>query len=125
MTPPDPLVRTFAPDARELVGIRRDVRAHLIGLGVDDERIAALVLATNEAVANAILHAAASPADPILVRVGTRGADIVIEVRDTGAWIERPRPREEGGRGLEIARRLVDRLAIDRRSDGTTVVLCG
>ena len=62
---------------------------------------AAVVLATHEAVANAIQHSAA--ANPVTVRGESRPEDFLIEITDDGKWkTPDDRPSEERGRGLDL-----------------------
>ena len=81
---------------------------------------AAVVLATHEAVANAIQHAG-TPA-PVLVRAESGFDGVVIEVCDEGRW--RPEddpPSEERGRGITLIRSLVSEAQINTGEWGTTV----
>ena len=81
---------------------------------------AAVVLATHEAVANAIQHAGAP--GHVVVR-GESGSDgVVIEVSDDGHWKppDDP-PSEERGRGLTLIRSLVSDAQIKTGDRGTTV----
>ena len=90
------------------------------GMGADPR--AAVVLASHEAVANAIQHSAA--ATPVTVRGESRPCDFLIEITDEGTWkIPEDPPSEERGRGLELIRSLVSETEIRKSDGGTTVRL--
>ena len=87
---------------------------------MDEPPRAAVVLATHEAVANAIQHAGAP--GRVVVR-GESGSDgVVIEVSDDGHWKppDDP-PSEDRGRGLTLIRSLVSDAQIKTGDRGTTV----
>ena len=111
------------PDRLEaLSGLRTELRAWLARTGVDHETAEDVVLAAWEVCANAIEHPVdRRHADVTLVaNVGPSGVRIVVE--DTGAWRENNR-RPGRGLGLALARAMVDRMSIVRRSPGTEVIL--
>ena len=81
---------------------------------------AAVVLATHEAVANAIQHAGAP--NPVVVRGDADADGVVIEVSDDGRWkAPADPPSEERGRGLTLIRSLVSDAQIRTGARGTTV----
>ena len=108
------------PALGALAPLRHSLDAWLEGGGMSEPPRAALVLATHEAVTNAIQHAG------VPVRVVVRGdadADgVVIEVTDDGQWKppDDP-PSEERGRGLTLIRLLVSDAQICSGTSGTTV----
>ncbi|NUR08033.1 MAG: SpoIIE family protein phosphatase [Nocardioidaceae bacterium] len=76
-----------------------------------------------ELVTNAVAHAYDHPADEhvdVRVRLDREG-DVVASVSDEGSW--RGGWRRAGGRGLGMARGLVDDVSFNRRGDGTTVTV--
>lgn len=80
-----------------------------------------IVLATHEAAANAIEHAASSA--PIEIRARRAVASVVVEVRDHGRW-QPPRVGTEArGRGLKLIESLVSAVTIETDEDGTTLRL--
>jgi anti-sigma regulatory factor (Ser/Thr protein kinase) len=113
--------RRLAGDPGELEALRTQLSRFLGRTGAAREAVDRTVLATHEVVANACIH----PARGRGVRVVANAARgrIVIMVRDRGPWRTRLERRSGGGFGLEIARTMVDRLAVDRAPGGTTVVL--
>ena len=97
---------TLAPDPSRLVSLRAALRAWLEEVGVADPPRSELVLATHEAAANAIEHAASS--SPIEIRARRAADHLVVEIR--GSWTlattatreRRARPRPEDDRGPRL-----------------------
>ena len=85
----------------ELAELRAGLRAWLAEVGADAEEIADIVLACDEAAANAVEHAyLAGPARDMTV-VGSAASDglLRLEVRDRGRWRATPAPGDRG-RGI-------------------------
>ena len=80
-----------------------------------------LTVACGEACANAIEHAYPPSGGDFMLRAMRRNSDVEITVSDSGSW--RPRRADDGGRGLDLIRKLVDDLEITPGSSGTTVTL--
>lgn len=99
---------------------RRAIREAATEAGLDATEVADVVLATSEAVANAIEHGSPCSGDMIRMRVGLSGRAITVEVRDCGTF---PAPAKhddrDRGRGLPIIGMLSDRVEVDPRPDGT------
>jgi serine/threonine-protein kinase RsbW len=96
-----------APIARAIV---RDAAAEH---GLDGETTWDLMLATSEAVANAVLHGAACPGAErgVLLIIEVDESSISIEVRDCGNFDAELRPATQddiGGRGIPIIAALAD-----------------
>ncbi len=119
----------FKSDPRLLEAIRALVRHYLNACGAPEERIQELVLAVDEACANAIRHAyQGDPGALIFLSLGRSEDLIEIVVADTGAPMpknrRRPTPvaeREEtpgpeqvrpGGLGLALIRKAADQVSI-------------
>ena len=82
----------------------------------------AVILATHEAVANAIQHS--GTADRVRVRADAKPDGLTIEITDDGVWkIPDDPPSQERGRGLSLIRSLVSDATIDTDAGGTTVRL--
>jgi serine/threonine-protein kinase RsbW len=100
-----------APVARALVRKAASER------GIDGDDVWAVMLATTEALANAIEHggACARRGGAILLRIESRGDGICVEVRDCGEF-RVPPARADGdairGRGIPLIAALVDRLEL-------------
>ena len=81
------------------------------------------MIAANEALANAIEHGSASFRSIVtLTARRVQEASIVVEVHDTGHWVDRA-PRPDRGRGLKIMRAVMDDVLIEPGPNGTTVTL--
>lgn len=80
-----------------------------------------LTVACGEACANAIEHAYPPSGGDFTLTALRRNSDVEITVSDSGSW--RPRRADEGGRGVDLIRKLVDELDIAAGSSGTTVTL--
>jgi len=80
-----------------------------------------LTVACGEACANAIEHAYPPSGGDFTLTALRRNGDVEITVSDSGSW--RPRREDEGGRGVNLIRKLVDELDIAAGSAGTTVTL--
>jgi anti-sigma regulatory factor (Ser/Thr protein kinase) len=111
----------FPAALRTLRPVRHSLAHWLARAGVDERARSALVVAVNEAVANAIEHAY-SPAEgdvQLDAELGDRAIEVVI--RDHGHW--RDIPRGNGGLGLQLMRHLMDDVDVSTGSGGTRVRL--
>jgi serine/threonine-protein kinase RsbW len=105
-----------------LTPLRRSLGTWLERRGIHDPFRANVILATHEAVANAIQHA--GPNRQITVRGNASADAVTIEVSDNGQWRIPDSPSsEERGRGLDLIRSLVTVADIQTGHDGTTVRL--
>lgn len=106
--------------------LRRRARAWLAAAGIDGDVADAVLLATGEAVTNAVEHAYPPDAEGVVELTMTLGShhrptDVQVSVVDGGRW--RPAPTEVGfrGRGLQMIRALADRAEITSGAHGTSV----
>jgi anti-sigma regulatory factor (Ser/Thr protein kinase) len=121
MTPaPRALSLSLAADARSLAPMRRSLRAWLTE--VDAARMSDVVLAVDEAVANAVEHAGISDGGAITVQAFVMGTALHIEVCDGGVWRE-PTPSATRGRGLSIMSAVMDSVSIEHRYNDTRIVM--
>jgi anti-sigma regulatory factor (Ser/Thr protein kinase) len=110
------------PELGELRHVRRTLDAWLRGKGMTEPPRAAFILATHEALANAIQHSGASSLATIRATTTHEGIEIVIS--DHGSWKAPDQPsNEERGRGLDLIQSLVPDAAVTRSESGTTVSL--
>lgn len=124
-SPPPPPSAEVVEGVEDLAAARGFVLDRAVRSGVDPEGAVALGIATNEVVTNAIVHGGGA------VRLSVWSADggFTCQVEDEGRGIADPfagyrTPRERiGGRGLWIARQLVDLMEILPTERGTTVRL--
>jgi serine/threonine-protein kinase RsbW len=114
-----PSAPASAPEARALV---RDAASEL---RLDGSTTWELMLATTEAVANAIEHG--EPCDPggIFVRVEALDGTFGVEVCDCGGCFPADgrsrKPEQQGGRGMPIIAAIMDRLEVHPSSGLTRV----
>ncbi len=110
----------------ELIVLRHTLADWANGLGVPDERIEALTLATYEALANGVEHAYDVTGTLDLRARYLADVDrMVVTVTDHGHWRLEHRNRGPfGGRGLPLMRQLADDVQINAGPSGTTVQLC-
>ncbi len=106
--------------------LRRRARAWLRDAGIDEEVAEAVLLATGEAVSNAVEHA--YPPDgagdvELTMTLGPGPSGLRIEVVDAGRW--RPAPPDNGfrGRGLAMIRALAHQSEITTGPLGTRVCM--
>jgi anti-sigma regulatory factor (Ser/Thr protein kinase) len=113
-----PAAPASAPEARAIV------RAAASELRLDEPTTCDLLLATTEAVANAVEHG--KPCDPRGIYLGLEAHDgtIGIEVRDCGCFPPEQRtrkPDEQGGRGMPIIATIMDKLEVAPSRETTRV----
>lgn len=127
---PNPTVRpavteTWLPAEPESVSRARSlVSDAAVEAGLEGEAAWDLMLATSEAVANAVTHGEAWPNGCILFVTEPRPRGLRVEVTDLGSFDSAlvPAPLESiGGRGIHIIAAVVDRMEV-RNADDRTVV---
>jgi anti-sigma regulatory factor (Ser/Thr protein kinase) len=118
----DELRLRLEAEARRLADVRSAIRAWLSSMQVD--RPEDVVLAVDEAVANAIEHSRHYELTPAFIDVVAKidGQAIRVDVMDDGSW--RPqRIDETRGRGLNIIGALMDDVQVASTSTGTCVTM--
>jgi serine/threonine-protein kinase RsbW len=118
---------TLPPTSSSLPDLRHSVARTLEE--VDEEVVADVLLALDEAVSNAIRHGSVA-GEPVLVSVESDGEWVEMTVRDGGPTPRLPRlPAEPppvlqtGGRGLWLILQLVDEVRLQRIEDGTRLTM--
>jgi serine/threonine-protein kinase RsbW len=105
-----PSAPASATEARALV---RDAASEL---RLDDPTTWELMLATTEAIANAVEHGEPCDRRGIFLRMQVIDGSFEVEVRDCGgcypAEARSAKPEEQGGRGMPIIAAIMDRLEI-------------
>jgi PAS domain S-box-containing protein len=120
---PEAALRLRLPAAaRELARTRRVVTDWLTRLGASRDESGEIVVAVNEAAANAIEHAYGLVDEEFVVEADVRDGVVEFVVRDFGRWRTR-RSSGDRGRGLDLARSLMDEVDIEPSADGTVVRL--
>jgi anti-sigma regulatory factor (Ser/Thr protein kinase) len=100
--------------------MRRGLRDLLREVGLPDEEVEDLVLATSEAAGNAVEHA--DTREPFFdVRIDVAAGVVTVVVQDYGQW-RHPRSDTDRGRGLAMMHALAD-TTVATRSHGTTVTM--
>jgi anti-sigma regulatory factor (Ser/Thr protein kinase) len=119
--------RRLPADLRTLAEVRHDLRRWLADRGLDHRMSDDVVLATSEALANAAEHGSGGrPSARVHLQVRLEqdpdgGSEVVVRVSDTGRW-QPEGSSSERGRGLTIARALVDDVVVET-GEGTSVLL--
>jgi anti-sigma regulatory factor (Ser/Thr protein kinase) len=101
--------------------MRRDVRAALEGTGIDPDVLDDLLLATSEAVNNAVEHAQRPSRPEVEVQVRISAGVARIAVQDFGSWRSR-QPAMDRGRGALLMNAYGD-VRVVSTSTGTLVVI--
>lgn len=122
---PEPLrLRLAAPSLpAQLAVVRRQMAVWAEGVGLDQETVEDIVLATHEALANVADHAYPDGGGYALVDAECQGGVASVMVRDNGRW--QPPSTDTGwrGRGLLIIRRLAQHVDVRHEDTGTTVAM--
>lgn len=120
---------TLAATPRDVPAVRAELRRWAQAIGIGAEQAQDVILAVDEAVANAVEHAYArleGPPGSIAVFAGRElsGSSVHVVVSDTGEW--QPPPSEPGfrGRGVSMMTTLADQFDLHHDKAGTTVLLC-
>jgi PAS domain S-box-containing protein len=108
-------------DAPALSALRATLRRWLAASPADEDEIADVTMAVNEAVQNAIEHAHGLRPRPLAVELQRGDGEIVAVVRDRGSW--RAAGQGDRGRGIPLMHALMTDVRIDRGEDGTSVTL--
>ena len=108
------------PHAAELSSLRMRLGAWLTREGVDTASVDTVVLAANEALANAIEHGRHGK-HKVAVTAWTSTSSVTVEVRDRGTWRDDPERRGPRPRAAVDARDHGHDPSIEPSRDGTTV----
>jgi GAF domain-containing protein/anti-sigma regulatory factor (Ser/Thr protein kinase) len=117
----DDLRTSWPARAEALVSVRRLLRRWLVSHGAGEEDLYDIVVACQEACANAVEHAYGPGQAHFDVEAEHRDARIRVTVRDRGRW--RPPRGSHRGRGLPLMRVLMESVHVEHGDDGTVVVL--
>jgi anti-sigma regulatory factor (Ser/Thr protein kinase) len=118
---PEQLNMRLAAEPSVLADVRHVLRRWLHRHGVLEQDAREILLAVNEACANAIEHAY-SPAPAVFeFEAIDDDGDLEFRVRDEGRW--RSARGEYRGRGLKLIETAMDEVQVDRSDTGTTIVM--
>jgi PAS domain S-box-containing protein len=110
---------TMPAEPLALASLRRALRRWLGECGASDDENREIVLACNEAVANAIEHAYGPADGSVEMEACLSNEEVSITIRDSGSWRE---PRGENrGRGLMLIETLMDSVRVTKGQGGTEV----
>lgn len=116
--------RSWPADPRQLVIIRRELAGWLAPLNLTADEVDGIVLAVDEAAANAVSHAYGEGESGVVeLTLWTEGAALCIEIVDHGHWrppAERP---VTGGRGIGLMNAMTDAMLIHFDDRGSRVLL--
>ena len=108
-------------EPRVLAQLRRSVSRWLRERGASNQDVTEIVLAVNEACANAIEHAYSPAPAEFLVDASVRERDVTIVVTDSGRW-RSPRGSDRG-RGLAVIDAAMDEVEVNSAATGTEIVM--
>ncbi|MEW5808767.1 MAG: SpoIIE family protein phosphatase [Actinomycetota bacterium] len=120
-----PLELTFPAHAEHLARVRTALRDWLQRAGVGADQVVDILVATGEAVANAIEHGHRDrPGGTVALRAIAAAGRIRVTISDTGDWkVPEAVPDPVRGRGVALMRLLMDDITVDHDDAGTTVQL--
>jgi anti-sigma regulatory factor (Ser/Thr protein kinase) len=102
--------------------MRRTVTDWLVRVGATAEEAREITVAANEIAANAVEHAYGLTDAEFVVEARVADGEVEFQIRDFGRWRTR-RARGDRGRGLDLARALMDAVEVEPGDDGTVVHL--
>jgi serine/threonine-protein kinase RsbW len=121
--------RSWPADPQQLAVIRRELSGWLAPLALTEMEVADVVLAVDEAAANAVRHAY-GPDEAGVVELtlwteaeGTASATLCIEVVDHGSWRPPADQPREGGRGIPLMSHMAESVLIRYDDRGSRVLL--
>ena len=115
-----PTFRASLTDAHDLAPLRASLRAWLDERAMPDEVAEELVMASGEALANAIEHAGSNA--PVEIRGWVDESSVGLRITDRGTWMP-GEPSPDRGHGLTIMRALMDEVEVHTDELGTSVEL--
>jgi serine phosphatase RsbU (regulator of sigma subunit)/anti-sigma regulatory factor (Ser/Thr protein kinase) len=122
---PAPLHISVSADARHLAAIRTTLRRWFTQAGVNPDQSLDLLIASGEALANAIEHGYRHHPDGTVRLTATALADgVQLTVADAGSWkTPQPAANPQRGKGITMMRALMHDVTIDHDVTGTRVCM--
>ena len=118
------LSRRWPATARSLPDARHATTDALTQAGVvNDQLLAAIVLAMSEAFGNAVRHAYPDAVGDVDLTIDYDDRDVSIRVSDTGVGIDCPTPEPGLGLGLQLIGALTTTWKIDSDATATTLTM--
>ena len=121
--------RSWPADPAQLSVIRRELAGWLAPLALTDDETAGVVLAVDEAAANAVRHAYGPDGSGVVeLTLWTEPGTLCVEVVDHGSWVPpvadtAPDGLAEGGRGIPLMSSMAEAVLIHHDSRGSRVLL--
>jgi PAS domain S-box-containing protein len=114
-----------------LASLRQMLRRWLAENAAEPDEVAAVTMATNEAVENAIEHGHRLSPEPFQVELEIADGQVVVTVKDRGRWQNHRKAKgsvkhldpSERGRGIKLMEAFMDDVDVVKGKAGTTVVL--
>jgi len=120
---PAPLDVLFSAESEQLASVRATLRGWLRSCDVDARTAQDVLVATGEAIANAIEHGHRDrPGQQVRLRAVSTANQLRLTVTDSGRWQATP-PGDRGlrGHGIGLMRALMQHVTIEPGPSGTTV----
>jgi PAS domain S-box-containing protein len=122
-TAPEPLHLELPSDPTELATMRRDLGRWLRDAGAEGDVVEVVQMACHEACSNAIEHGYSFGDGVLFVDAELEDGQIVLTVRDSGGWVERPNgPPDYRGNGLPLMEALMDSVELSHANGSGTEV---
>lgn len=116
--------RSWPADPEQLAVIRRELTRWLAPLRLSELETADVVLAVDEAAANAVRHAyGAGESGIVELTLWTEPDTLCVEIVDHGAWQPPRDDPVEGGRGIGLMRHMSESVLIRFDDRGSRVLL--
>jgi len=116
--------RSWPADPEQLAVIRRELSTWLVPLALTEVETADVVLAVDEAAANAVRHAyGPDEAGAVELTLWTESGTLCIEVVDHGNWRPPTDRPTEGGRGIPLMSHMSESVLIHFDDRGSRVLL--
>jgi len=121
--------RSWPADPAQLSVIRRELAGWLAPLALTDDETAGVVLAVDEAAANAVRHAYGPGRSGVVeLTMWTEPGTLCVEVVDHGSWVPpvgdtAPDGLADGGRGIPLMSSMAEAVLIHHDSRGSRVLL--
>jgi anti-sigma regulatory factor (Ser/Thr protein kinase) len=116
--------RSWPADPEQLVLIRRELAGWLAPLALSETETADVVLAVDEAAANAVRHAyGPEESGAVELTLWTEPGTLSIEVVDHGSWRPPADQPTEGGRGIPLMSTMSEAVLIHYDERGSRVLL--
>lgn len=116
--------RSWPADPQQLALIRRELSGWLAPLELSEVEVADVVLAVDEAAANAVRHAyGPDEAGVVELTLWTEEGTLCIEVVDHGSWRPPSDQPTDGGRGIPLMNHMSESVLIRFDDRGSRVLL--